>query len=182
MARGTVARAALLLALFAFGCDTISVRERDDTAGLNGGFEITRNGLPVNWYFYRAPLEDGSAQVRVETADRVEGMRSLRLDVQSVDTAARARLTGFFQVVPAQAGRTYLVSLWLKNPEAPIRLILRSERPQDASDPMIADLPPNADWQPYEYTWTVPPEYENLRIEMQPLGPGTFLLDDVRID
>ena len=42
----------LVLMLMLSGCIQMSEEETDASAGLNGGFEVSKNGLPVNWLVY----------------------------------------------------------------------------------------------------------------------------------
>lgn len=42
----------LMLALLPIGCNQMSEIIRDDSAGMNGGFEKDESGLPVNWLVY----------------------------------------------------------------------------------------------------------------------------------
>ena len=48
----TVISSLLLSLLVVIGCNQMSEIEIDTSAELNGGFEISKNGLPVNWLMY----------------------------------------------------------------------------------------------------------------------------------
>jgi hypothetical protein len=184
--RPAVLGVACALAALLAACETISVREHDPEAGLNGGFETVRGELPVNWYFYSDPLRDGSAEVALDTTDPIEGRRALRLTVRGARNEGRVRTPGLFQVVPAQRASSYRVSFWSRTEGAPIRLVLRSERPEAASPPMTFDLPPGDGdehpWRRHEFVYVVPDGYENIRVEIRVSGPGTIWLDDLRIE
>ena len=42
----------ILATLLLGGCSKFSESTRDKTAGMNGSFEVTKSGLPVNWLVY----------------------------------------------------------------------------------------------------------------------------------
>ena len=57
-------KSALIAIAGALGaCREISVIERSESAGFNGGFEIERAGLPVNWYLYHESIRSGDTEV-----------------------------------------------------------------------------------------------------------------------
>jgi hypothetical protein len=55
----------------------------DESAGMNGGFEVTRSSLPVNWLVY-APttIPQGDYELIIDTVDPKEGKQSLKFLVQ----------------------------------------------------------------------------------------------------
>ncbi len=55
------------------GCFRASIMERSDTAGFNGGFEVEKSGLPVNWYVHNRPINSGAVEISLDTTDAVEG-------------------------------------------------------------------------------------------------------------
>lgn len=162
-----------------------SVIERDPAAGFNGSYETVRSGLPVNWYVYRAPVEDGSTELSFDRTDVVEGKQSLKFVVHSASPERTFLNPGLFQVVPAKENTTYRVSFWLKSQEATVRVFIRSEKPNVSPPPDIlllgaAEL--SNTWQRFEHLYTIPEDHNNLRFELDILAPGTLWLDDVRIE
>ncbi len=190
-ARTAVAAASLLLG----ACDPISLREVDEAAGLNGGFEAVvplrgvdgvHGGIPVNWYFHGRPLQNGAAELTLDTESPPEGRYSLRLDVQEADSVAGARTPGFFQVVPAEPQVTYRISFWLRIRDARVLLVLRSESASEATRGRAQPLDEAAAgadrWRRFEYIYSVPEGFQNIRFELDVTRPGTVWVDDVRIE
>jgi hypothetical protein len=165
----------------------ISVRERDPAAGLNGGFEVVRAGYPVNWSFYKRPLDDGDAEIALDSTQPVGGAQSLRLRVHRAEPGDGRRDPGLFQVVDAETGRTYRVTCWLRNEGSRIRLEISSEKPESRADGRVVDVidsgrAAEGEWTELTYRYTVPEGYANIRFEIAALAPGTFWIDDVRIE
>ncbi|HSM37683.1 MAG TPA: hypothetical protein VK837_14875, partial [Longimicrobiales bacterium] len=128
--------AAVAVPVLLTACDPISLREVDEAAGPNGGFEVVRpirgvdgapEGLPVNWYFYAKPLLEGGARLTLDRSDPAEGLQSLHLAVEETDTVAVRRTAGLFQVFPATAGGNYRVSFRMKIAGARAIVVVRSE-------------------------------------------------------
>lgn len=167
------------------GCTQFSVRERDNTAGLNGSFEVARSGLPVNWYFHKPPLEQGDAELMLDETDPVDGRRAVKLLVHRTDGAGY-RTAGMFQTIDAEPNRTYRVSFWIRNEGAIARVSIYSELPKDeSSEPVVVMTEPGAGgpgWQRYERLYTVPEAYSNVRFQLDVRTSGTVWIDDVRIE
>ena len=63
---------------FLLGCDQMSESVTDDSAGMNGGFEITEDDLPVNWVVYTpATIPTGDYDLVIDTVEYKEGKQSL---------------------------------------------------------------------------------------------------------
>ena len=61
------------------GCCKTSEQISDPSVGMNGGFEHTQSGLPVNWIVYSpATLPTGSYELIFDREDFKEGTQSLR--------------------------------------------------------------------------------------------------------
>lgn len=185
MTRTPHAALTVLCALVVAGCTRFSIRELDPSAGFNGGFETVKAGLPVNWYFYYPPLKAGDATIVLDSTDKVEGRQALELVVRRTNGPGWGS-AGFFQVVPAESRRAYRVSFSLKHDGCQARISIYSEKPTEASSPAIEtlsdrDAEPNV-WRRFEYVYTVPDTYANIRFQVGVVEPGTLWVDDVRID
>jgi hypothetical protein len=165
----------------------VSHIERDDAAGLNGSFEVVRSGFPVNWHIHDRPIEDGDYELDFDT-DAMDGQQSLELRVHRV-TGPGWRGPGLFQVIDAVEGNTYSVRFWMKNEGCLVKLRIDSETPEsrDPRRPINvrfegAGLAEGV-WEEFEYTYTVPKHYQNIRFDIDISGgSGTVWLDDVRIE
>lgn len=187
------AAASLLLAIVA--CDPVTLREENEAAGFNGGFEVVqpvrgidgaRQGLPANWYFHAKPLLEGDAELSFDAAGPSGGGRSLRLAVQKADSVAGARTTGLFQVVPARPLGTYRVGFSLKIRDARALVVIRSESASEATPGRVQvydeEHTGRDTWRRFEYVYSVPEGFENIRFELNVIRRGTVWLDDVRIE
>ncbi len=191
--------AIILIAAILNGCNRYIVRETNESAGFNGGFEIVNAGLPVNWYLPEG-IKQGEVEISLDPEDAVEGKQSLKLLVHRADPAGiwpSARLFQVFQ--PAKANHSYKVSFWLKNQGCDVRLIIRNEGkdpvfgPSEAVKKDLAGHPPiektlgeeetgTNTWRQFEFIYAVPETDGSIRFEMNIMQPGTLWLDDVRIE
>jgi hypothetical protein len=166
----------------------LSTTEIDEATGFNGSFEVVKSGLPVNWAVYHRPLRDGKAELAIETSDPIHGARSVKFLVHEADSTGGWRSPGLFQVPDAEEGRTYKVSLWLKNLGCSIRLHITSEsvESREPRTPVTEIIGPDrtgeGEWRQFTYTYTVPSHYSNIRFEVNVVAPGTLWIDDVRIE
>ena len=106
-------------------CMKMSETYTDPEAGLNGGFEIEQNGLPVNWMLYTPnTVSDASFNIILDTENYVEGKQSLLFDVRECSSIGGRMSPGFtneFSEIGQFAGEgTYLLSFQLKNTGAQV--------------------------------------------------------------
>jgi hypothetical protein len=164
----------------------MSIIEKSSSAGFNGSFELVKSGLPVNWYIHYPPIKNGDAELSLDTIDAVEGNQSLKLSVHRVDDVGGWRAAGLFQLRPAKAKSLYKVSFWLKNQGCEISLLINSEKPKKAPPAnrrLLGEEETGINrWRQFEYLYTVPETYDNIRFELNIVQPGTLWIDDVRIE
>ena len=160
----------------------MSIQEVDEAAGFNGSFEFVKSGYPANWYFSRRQLENGDCEITFDTADKVDGTQSLRFVVRKANPGGGWPSPGLFQSLPAQEGRAYRISFWLKTREAVIRLRICSEALNPSPNPIIDSINAEDGWRQFVYTYTVPARHDSIRFEINIIAPGTAWIDNVRID
>ena len=130
-------------------------------------------------------MKNGDVEVSLDTVDAVEGDQSLKFAVHRVDGPGW-RSAGLFQVRPAKSNRSYKVSFWLKNQGCESSLLIRSTKPKES--PIVArkvlgeEETGTNTWRRFEYFYTVPDTYDNIRFELGITQPGTLWIDDVRIE
>ncbi len=99
------------------GCLSLSKEVVDKSAGLNGGFEISKDGLPVNWAFYTPSSADFDVILDEEISK--EGKQSLRFDVRRCSAKGGSRSPGlaneFSQIGKYPGEGRYKVSFWIRN-------------------------------------------------------------------
>ena len=183
------------------GANQFSVREVSESAGFNGGFEITKKGLPVNWSLYGPDIiKNGDVEISLDSEDFMEGSQSLKLLVHKADPVGGWRSAGLFQTDHSvEAGQPYKVSFWLKNQGCEIRLTIKNERGHshrgltEAEKKDRAENPPikmslgveetgTNTWRRFEYIYNVPETDGSLRFELNIIQPGILWIDDVRLE
>ena len=118
----------ILLAAVLNGCIIPSVYEIDRSAGPNDSFEIVESGLPVNWFFSRRSIRNGSAEISIDTTDAVEGKQSLKVIAHRIEPPGGGlEQTWLFTSRSAAPGVSYKVSFWLKNQGCIIGLEIGNE-------------------------------------------------------
>ena len=191
----------VLIAVSLSGCNKFSVRESNKSAGFNGSFETTKNGLPVNWYLYGPQLiKNGDVEISLDTEDFVEGKQSLKLLVHKADPIGGWRSPGLFRTLhPLNPGRPYKVSFWLKNQDCKVRMTIKNERGHShrgltevekedrAAHPPIKRTLGEEEtgtntWRRFEYIYTLPETDGSIRVELNIIQPGILWIDDVRIE
>ena len=84
------------LALILSGCNQMSEKETDASAGLNGGFEVSKNGLPVNWLMYTSTtVPNADFKIELDKIIFKEGKQSLRFDVKKCSSDGGWHSPGF---------------------------------------------------------------------------------------
>lgn len=163
-----------------------SQSEHDDSAGMNGGFEVVKNGLPVNWLF-TAESNDKSNDFDVvsDSVEFKEGKRSLRFSVRRCSPEGGWKSPGFgnefFGSGEFVGPAVYLVSVWVKNSGANARFLVgkvdEKNEYQYPFDQKIGRSP----WQKLEYKIFVE-KGSRLRVELEILSAGVFWMDDFRVE
>jgi hypothetical protein len=163
------------------------------TTGYNGGFEVTKSGLPVSWFFYTPrTVPDGDFDIVMDKSDFKEGEQSLKFAVRKCDSRGGRLSPGFFNEFHVEnhnppgpfetkPGETYRVSFWAKNAGSEFVFKARGVAAL-AGDPgvVIRSKESIDQWRRFECTYTIPPKMW-LRLELNVVQPGTFWIDDLQI-
>ena len=84
------------LAISLVACSQMSEQIQDKSAGLNGGFEVSKNGLPVNWLMYTSKtVPNADFEIILDKKDFKEGSQSLRFDVKKCEDIGGWKSPGF---------------------------------------------------------------------------------------
>ena len=173
----------LCLVIILFGCRTMSEKETDKSAGVNGGFEISKNKLPVNWLMYTPnTVPDSDFTIELDNSSFKEGKQSLKFDVKICSNIGGWNSPGFTNQFSETGGfkgeHTYKVSFWIKNKGAKYRLNAGGVSPFKGEMKVLLEENEDLDeWKMYEYKVKVPQDME-LRFQLNILEPGTFWIDD----
>ena len=169
------------------GCMQMSEKETDESAGINGGFEVTKNSLPVNWLMYTPnTVPDGEFKIIIDKNVFKEGKQSLRFDVVNCSSTGGWHSPGFTNEF-SDSGQfegevIYKLSFWIKNNGTKFRVESGGVAPYKGEMKVLIESDEQIeDWKYLEYKINVPEE-RHLRMELNILEPGTFWIDDIQID
>jgi len=175
------------LILLLSGCTQMSELESDPTAGSNGGFEISRNGAPVNWSLYTPKtVPNAIFEIVLDTVVFKEGERSLKFDVKECSSNGGWHSPGlmneFFEVGKYKGEATYKLSFWIKNSGSKFSISAGGVAPNKGEMITLIENDEQIDeWRHLEFNIDVP-EDRWLRMQVNILEPGIFWIDDVRIE
>jgi hypothetical protein len=179
--------------LFAFQSCILNREIKDQSAGMNGGFEIVRNQLPVNWYFtrYKETIEQNDRSINdfdiiSDTIDIKEGNRALKFVIRKCSNKGMFQSPGLFQEFEVKSGATYRMSFWVKNNGtnfkidiAAITLKGDSKEPNEVKS--ISSKEDITEWKQYVVQKHIPSDLDRIRIDLTLLSPGVFQIDDVQL-
>ncbi len=163
------------------------------TTGYNGGFEVTKSGLPVSWYFYTPrTVPNADFDILMDKMDFKEGEQSLKFVVRKCESTGGRLSPGFFNEFKidgfdrpgpfeTKPGETYKISFWAKNAESEFVLKARGVSALEGDKGVeIRSKESFNEWRRFECRYTIPPKMW-LRLELNVVQPGTFWIDDFQI-
>lgn len=176
----------LLLALFfVFPACTLQSNELSkpsSAAGLNGSFETTDSGYPVNWAFGPNPESGDIFQVSVDPTKAQEGNQSLKLTTNQGDRTVGCRS----RKIPIQSGKTYKISFSMQNSGCTLKV---NRIIQDASGKtnlrskiIVHTSTPTSDWKTFAETLAVSDGEAQVILIFLVDGPGTIWIDEVKVE
>jgi len=178
----------LVLGLLALiSCMQMSEKETDKSAGLNGGFEVTKNGLPVNWLMYTSnTVRDAEFEIIIDKKVFKEGKQSLKFDVKNCSSIGGWLSPGFtnefFESGKFEGEGTYKLGFWIKNEGAKFIMKAGGVSPNKGDMKVLIESDEQIeDWKYLEYKIIIPTK-RHLRIELNILEPGSFWIDGVVIE
>ena len=156
---------------------------RDKSAGINGSFEIVREGLPVNWLVYSPKtIPNSDFDIIIDTKEFKEGKQSLKFLVKKCSKIGGKLSPGIANEFKANAGDKYKISFWIKNIGTEFSFRIGAVTALNGVEgPVLKTKDTLMNWKFFEYEYTIPEKMERLRVEMNILSPGIFWIDDIRI-
>ena len=171
-----------LAVMMLVSCGSDELIRSETSAGLNGGFELTQDGYPINWAFGPNPETLPSYQVSVDTTRVAEGSKSLRI-VSTQDNQTKA----FRSVrVPIGQGREYRIAFSVISKGCSLRvnrIVMNAWGTTNMRSQIIAQTSEiTVAWVTFEEI-LIPAEGEALVLLIFLVdGVGTLWCDDVRIE
>ena len=169
--------------LIVSGFKQYSLQEVDKSAGLNGGFEVSKNNLPVNWLMYTPKtVPDADFVIVLDKNIYKEGKQSLKFDVKKCTSIGGWCSPGFTNEFFEVREGSYKLSFWIKNEGSTFKISAGgvSVKKGDMTT-LIEEKKQIIEWKRLEYQIDVPKD-RWLRMELNILQPGTFWIDDIKIE
>lgn len=165
-------------------CDKSTIEVPGRAKGINGGFEVTKKGLPVNWRISTPKIDpDCNFEIVLDTLIYKEGKQSLKFCVKEgpCNPGFTNEFHGFWGG-KFKGEADYKVSFWIKNDGAKCKIELGPvETGGIGEEQLILINEQIEDWKYYEYLSHVPSKGW-LKLSLAIIGPGTFWVDDIRIE
>ena len=176
------------LLFFVVGCNgQMSEFEKDKSAGINGGFEICKNGLPVNWLMYTPKtVTEGDFKIALDSKLYKEGKQSLRFDVKKCSSTGGRFSPGFtsefMEFGKFKGEGRYKLSFWVKNKQSTFKISAGGVSINKGNlNKLIEENKDINNWKHLEYFIDIP-KNNWLRIELNIIKPGTFWIDAIEIE
>ncbi|NMM50671.1 hypothetical protein [Marinigracilibium pacificum] len=173
----------LTISLIFIGCTQMSESYTDKNAGINGGFEVSKNGIPANWLLYTPKtVPEGNFKIILDSKYKKEGNQSLKFDIKSCAGIEGWRSPGLTKEYNNMTEGQYKLSFWVMNKgtEFSVKAGGVSDKSGSMKNLIKSDEQIN-NWEFYECNVSVP-KGEWLRIEINLLKPGEFWIDDLKIE
>lgn len=174
----------MLVTLFVLsGCSRMSEFISDKNAGLNGSFEITKSGLPVNWLVYTPKtVPTGDFDIIIDTTEYKDGEQSLKFLVRECSSVGGWHSPGFCNEYKALPGEIFKISFWVINHGSEFVIRIGGISVSKGEYDTIVKSQETIDkWQLFDYYYTILENMKAIRFEMNILQPGTFWIDDIKI-
>ena len=176
----------LMNLIFFFSCNPYSEAVTDSKAGLNGGFEQSKNGLPLNWLIYSPEtISDSEFEVNLDSKIKAEGNQSLRFSVKKAPEKWENRCPGFtnefFESGKFKGPAKYSISFVAMNLGSRFNFAAGAVDSHDGKMTILVDEQETfSSWKKYHVEVAVPAN-QWLRVELKVCKPGELWVDDFQI-
>jgi hypothetical protein len=161
----------------------MSESEVDQSIGMNGSFEYTKNCLPINWLVYTSKTTpSGTFTIQADTTIKKEGKQSLHFVVKECSVKGGWYSPGIAQEIAVHEGEKYLIQAWIKNKQSTMVLKVNAVDAKHEAEVTETFLSENYnEWHLVEMRYTIPENMKRLRLELNVLKPGECWVDEIRI-
>jgi len=167
------------------GCNPMSIMIKGDDCKMNGGFEIIKEGLPVNWYYYSTQAAaSGDFEILCDETIFKEGSKSLKFYVKNCDSIGGWHSPGFFKEFKVVPGETYKVSFWSINTGCKFQAKVETGMKGNPciSETIIQTEEAFSEWKYFEHNIQIPVTNDNIRFEVNILSSGSIWFDVIKIE
>ena len=170
--------------VFLIGCTKFSEEIRDPDAGINGGFEVAKNGLPVNWLMYTPnTVPNAKFEIILDQEEFIEGKQSLKFMVEKCASSGGWHSPGFTKQFDVEPGNTYKLSFWIKNKGAEFQVSAGGVSPTSGEMKILLRSNQQIEkWKQFKYEVPVGEAFSQIRTEVNVLQPGVFWIDDIQFE
>ena len=128
-------------------------------------------------------MPNSKFEIILDKEDFIEGKQSLKFRVEKCSSTGGWRSPGFTNQFDAEQASSYRLRFWIKNNGAEFCIKAGGVSPKygDMKTLLRSNEQIN-DWKQYEYKVPVAKEFNELRVEVNVLDPGTFWIDDIQIE
>ena len=181
---GSVPRWILGIFALCLGCSKTSESVYDESVGMNGGFEQTQEGLPVNWLVYSpSTIPTGRYELGFDKTDFKEGKQSLRFIVSECSSNGGWHSPGVAQELPALPGESYSIRFWIKNQGCAYEVRVGAvDAFTGESESVDSSKGTTTAWKHVEHVYRVPEQYERMSFGLSVRAPGSLWIDGVEIE
>jgi hypothetical protein len=176
----------LIVIVLLSGCKKMSEIIHDETAGMNGSFEYTKSGLPVNWLIYTPKtIPTGDYDLIIDDTEYKDGKQSLKFLVRECSPVGGWFSPGLSQENEAIPDKLYKISFWIKNDGCEFLIKIGGVSAFEGQHEIIIKSKEAIEtWKLIKYNYKMPSEkkFESIRFEMNILYPGSFWIDDIKIE
>jgi hypothetical protein len=163
----------------------MSIAIKGDDCKMNGNFEIIKNDLPVNWYYY-APetVPNSNFTIISDSAFFKEGNRSLKFKIKNCKSIGGWHSPGFFMEFKVVPGDTYKVSFWSINKGCKFEVKVKTGMKGNPgiSETIIQTDETFSEWKYFEHNIQIPVTNDNIRFEVNILSLGSIWFDVIKIE
>jgi len=177
----------IITAMVSTGCRQLSETMVDSNAGLNGGFESSQDGLPVNWSFYTPnTVPESDFRIVLDRESFKGGSQSLKFEVENCSSSGGWQSPGFtsefFEIGKFMGSAHFRVGFWAMNSGTEFEFAAGGVSANaGAMETMIRENRRIDDCKYYEFAVAVAAN-QWLRLQMNILAPGIFWIDEIHIE
>jgi hypothetical protein len=138
----------------------------DKTVGVNGSFEVTEKGLPVNWLVYTPKtIPKVDYDLILDSIDCIDGNQSLKFAIRDWSPTGGWHSPGLAQEYEATPGEQYNISFWAKNMGCEFLVKVGGVSAFEGENDIIVNSKEEiSTWKYFEYQYAMPLEEEFDRI------------------
>ena len=154
----------------------------DKSSGFNGGFEKNNGKIPSNWIMYTPETAKASSfTLQMDTLHSYEGKYCVKWACKQVSPTGGRFSPGLTREIDVVPGKKYVLKLWVRSDNAKFKISLMAISAKCSFKEEEWQLTSSTTdyWEEFSVYYTVPKDYNKVRMEFSITSPGTAYLDKV---